>query len=44
MADPLLALIGAATLIFLGSGAVIALVVMSAQMFLALFRSIGLIK
>ena len=39
MANPMLALIGAITLSVLGAGAIIALVVLSAQGFLALGRA-----
>lgn len=40
MADPILALIGAITLIVLGAGALVALVILSVQGFLALFRAV----
>jgi hypothetical protein len=40
MADPLLAMIGAITLFILGIAAVIALVVETTQLFLALFKTI----
>jgi hypothetical protein len=39
LADPILAMIGAIVLFVLGAGAIVALVVYSAQAFLALFRS-----
>ena len=44
MADPLLAMIGALTLFVLGAGAIIALVILSAQAFAAALRAVGLLK
>lgn len=44
MADPILAMIGAGVLIVLALGAGVALFVLSAQAFLAMFRWAGLIK
>lgn len=44
MADPLLAMIGATTLVIIGIAAFISLVVLGVQGFLALFRSIGFLK
>lgn len=44
MASPLLAMVGSIVIFALGVGAVISLCVLSAQGFMALFRSIGLLK
>jgi hypothetical protein len=40
MASPILAMIGAMTLFVLGAGALVALVILSVQGFMALFRAV----
>lgn len=44
MADPLLAIIGAVVVSAVGIGAFIALIVLSAQIFLSILRAIGLLN